>query len=376
MRNVNEEMKNGLRGVSMHLEQPHSVTRHGISHFSFPFLISHFSFTILISHFSFLLLFLLSACGVPEGRFRMEGSFQNMNQGEFYVINRDKGIIDTLAVRNGRFTYDISLQDTATLTLLFPNFSELPIFARPASEVSVEGDVSHLKETSVKGTDENKLMTEFRMNTNELTPPEVQEKARQFIIDNPQSAVSIYLLDRYFIQALEADYSTAFTLCDTLLNHQPENVSLVQLHKKLKRLRNMYAKGPLPQFSATDTKGRTVSNATLDGRVNVIVAWASWSFESQNAMRQLNTIQKSHPDDIKVISVCLDASKTEGRLMILNDSITWPQICDGRMWDTPILEQLGLTFIPDNIVVDKYGNIMARSLSTTDLRIKIDKMLQ
>ena len=41
MRNANEEMKNGLRIVSLHAVQPH-----GISHFSFYFLISHFSFLI------------------------------------------------------------------------------------------------------------------------------------------------------------------------------------------------------------------------------------------------------------------------------------------------------------------------------------------
>ena len=137
----------------------------------------------------------------------------------------------------------------------------------------------------------------------------------------------------------------------------------------------MHPKGPLPQSSATDTEGRTVSNANLTGRVNIITTWASWNFESQNAMRQINIMAKEHKGEISVVSISLDASPTEGRMLIRNDSIKWPNICDGKLWDSPVLEQLGLTFVPDNIVTDKYGNIIGRSLSTTDLRIKVDKLL-
>lgn len=357
MRNVPEEMNSLQHSASSHLEQMHGLSS----------LISHFSL------FTFCL-FLLSACGVPEDRFVLEGRFKNLNQGEFYLFNMEMGVCDTLRVNDGRFLYDISLHDTTTLVLMFPNFSELPIFARPETEVTVEGDVSHLKETKVEGSPDNEEMTAFRFATNELTPPEVVQKARQFIEEKPQSVVSVYLLDRYFIKSLEADYPDVFKLSSTLLEHQPENISLVQLHKKLKRLKNMHPKGPLPQFSATDTEGRTVSNANLTGRVNIIATWASWNFESQNAMRQIHIMAKEHKGEINVVSISLDASPAEGRMFIRNDSIKWPNICDGKLWDSPVLEQLGLTFVPDNIVTDKYGNIIGRSLSTTDLRIKVDKL--
>jgi len=373
MRNLREEMNNMLNSASSHTEQTRRMTSDGIPHFSF--LTSHFSF--LTSHFSFLFftLILLSACGVPDDRFVLEGRFKNLNQGEFYLFNMDKGVCDTLRVNDGRFIYDVALKDTTTLVLMFPNFSELPIFARPGTEVTVEGDVSHLKETKVEGSPDNEEMTAFRLATNEMTPPEVVQKARQFIEENPQSVISVYLLDRYFIKSLEPDYPDTYKMSSTLLEHQPENISLVQLHKKLKRLRNLHAKGPLPQFSATDTEGRTVSNANLTGKVNIITTWASWSFESQNAMRQLNIMVKEHKGEISVVSISLDASPIEGRMLIRNDSIKWPNICDGKLWDSPVLEQLGLTFVPDNIVTDKYGNILGRSLTTTDLRIKIDKLL-
>jgi hypothetical protein len=70
----------------------------------------------------------------------------------------------------------------------------------------------------------------------------------------------------------------------------------------------------------------------------------------------------------------MDASADEGRKIIERDSIMWPNICDGLMWDSPIISTLGVTFIPDNIVIDKKGNIVGRTLNTKDLKDKIDSL--
>lgn len=324
----------------------------------------------------FSVLLLLVACGVPDDRFRVEGRFKNLNQGEFYLYNFEKGTYDTVHVNDGRFVYDVTLHDTMTMVLLFPNFSELPIFAEPGALVEIDGDVSHLKEAEVKGTDDNKAMTFFRLNTNELTPPEVQQKAEQFINDNPASPVSTYLLHRYFILNIEDDYPKAYDMCSMLLENQPANLRLTQLHQRLERLKNLHKKGRLPQFRTVDTNGRNITNDELNRKVNIVFTWASWNFESQTVIRQLNTLQKRHPKDLKVVSVCIDASPAEGRQTLQRDSITWPNICDGKLWDTPVMEQLGLTFVPDNIITDQHGNIVARSLSNNDLREKARQMLE
>ena len=58
------------------------------------------------------------------------------------------------------------------------------------------------------------------------------------------------------------------------------------------------------------------------------------------------------------------------------DSITWSNICDGKMWDTPLLGQLGLTEVPSNIVVDRYGKVLARDMTLADLKKKIEAALK
>ena len=98
-----------------------------------------------------------------------------MNQGEFYVYSTDGGMegMDTIKVVGGRFTYEMPCHDDCTLMIVFPNFSEQPIFAESGESVELKGDASHLKEMEVKGTKNNELMTKFRKSILGNTPPQV-----------------------------------------------------------------------------------------------------------------------------------------------------------------------------------------------------------
>ena len=79
----------------------------------------------------------LTSCGVSSGHFKFEGKFLNMNQGEFYVYSPDGGFegVDTIKVEGGRFTFETECKEDFTIMLVFPNFSEQPIFAKSGKSV-------------------------------------------------------------------------------------------------------------------------------------------------------------------------------------------------------------------------------------------------
>ena len=110
--------------------------------------------------------------------------------------------------------------------------------------------------------------------------------------------------------------------------------------------------------------------------MNVISTWASWNYDSQNAQRRLKQLERSYGSQLKFVSICLDASKQECRRHMDRDSIRWNNICDGKMWETPLLGQLGLYFVPDNIITDSQGKILAHSLSSNEMEKKIEELLQ
>ena len=131
----------------------------------------------------------------------------------------------------------------------------------------------------------------------------------------------------------------------------------------------------LPQFTATDLNGRPVSNADLKAPVNIITTWSSWNYESINLQRQLQNRFRQAGSDMKILSICLDADINDCRRRVTRDSVKWSTVCDGRMWESPVLNALGLAFVPDNIVTDASGKILAHGLQNRDLLTKIDNLL-
>ncbi len=324
----------------------------------------------------FALVFLFAACSKDNGRFRMEGSFKNLNQGEFYIYSLENGTKDTIAVNDGHFVYERQMTDTLTLVMLFPNYSEIPIFARPNIVVKMEGDATHLKETTVTGSPENDAMTTFRTTTSEKMPPEVLKEAKKFINDNPKSNVSVYLLQKYLLQTPTPDYQEALKLCAMLHRQQPGNIPLARLHTQLEGLKNYKTEGQLPAFKAKAVDGTEITNGSLKSQANVIVAWATWSSASQSMITTLNKLRKDNPGKVQVVSICMNGSHSEGKSFLERDSISWPDICDGEMWQSPLVASLGISTIPANIIVDSNGKIVGRNLSLSDMKKKVEGLVE
>lgn len=324
----------------------------------------------------FFFLTLIISCGQGGNHFQLKGKFKNINQGNFYIYDMERGVKDTISLRDGQFTYDMELSDTTLLTLLFPNYSELPIIAIPGSRVKIDGDVSHLKGTHVSGTDDNELLTDFRMQTNDKMPPQVVEMAEKMINEHPESPVSLYLLQKYFIQTADADYQHVYELFTKLLEARPGNITLIQMNQRLAAVSKLKNNGKLPAFKAKDINGETVTDSLLNKQANVILVWASWNYDSHAALRHVSKLVKEHPDSIAVVSIRMDASKHDGRNVLERDSIKWPDICDGNVWESPLVDSLCIAYVPDNIVVDKKGNIVGRTLSTNDLKEKVLSLLK
>ena len=324
-----------------------------------------------------LLTLVLVSCGTDSYHFEINGRLINLNQGEFYVYSPDGGIIgiDTIKVDGGRFAYEIPCDQPCVLMIVFPNFSQQPVFAAPGKQVEVRGDASHLKELEVKGTKDNELMTKFRQQVVSASPPEMKKYAEQFVKDHPDSPVSPYLVNQYFVQMPQPDYAKALELLTLMTTLQPKNGLLNRLLPDIKQMKDVAFSGKLKDFYTTDMKGRPVSAANLRAaQVAVINVWASWSYESIDIQRQLKTFQRKSNGSLQVLSINVDATVKKCRDMQEMDSITWPTICDGLMFDGKLVRQLGLTSIPDNIVL-KNGNIVARGLSPQEMREKLEQLL-
>lgn len=312
---------------------------------------------------------LMAACSSDGDTFTIEGRFLNMNQGEIYVYSTD-GLtdgLDTITVNGGRFGITLPCKHKGTLVMVFPNFSEQPVFAEPGKSVDVKADASHLKEMTTKGTKDNELMNDFRQATLSASPPEIVKTAEMFIADHPESQVAVYLMRKYLMQSGKTEYlRKAKTLLADISKAQEGNRAVARMKGDLQLLLAASEGSKLPQLTAQAIDGRTVGSQQLRGKTAIVFAWASWSYNSENMARRVNTILQDHPG-VAAIAISLDASAADCKEAIERDQLRYPTVCDGQLFESPLVRKLGIRAVPDNIILRPDGTIAARGVAVDDL---------
>ena len=326
----------------------------------------------------FITILVLTSCGARSGYFKLEGKFLHMNQGEFYAYSPDGGFegVDTIKVEGGRFTFEKQCKEDYTIMIVFPNFSEQPIFAQSGESVDIKADASHLKEMEVKGTKLNELMTKFRLSILNDTPPQEKKHAEEFIKENPESAVSLFLIKRYFCATNTPDYEKASQLLASMEKAQGKNPQFTKMKRWADTMKKLGIGKTIPAFTAYDINEKLVSSTILSSSpVAVIYTWATYNYDSQDMQRELKKRQRAANGKLQLMGICLDASKYECKQNIKRDSINAPIICTGEMMEDKTLKKLGLSTLPDNILLQN-GKIIARSMKKQELYSKLDQLLK
>lgn len=351
-----------------------------------------------------------TSCGTDSRHFRIDGRLLHLNQGEFYVYSPDGTIngLDTIKVQAGRFSYEVACDRPMTLMIVFPNFTEQPVFAQPGKSVDLKGDASHLKEMTVKGTKDNELMNKFREMIHNAAPPEMKKCAQLFVEDHPESRVGAYLVDRYFIHDANPDTKTAVRLVDLMIEKQPENGYLKRQKRQLTASFVATKGADIPNVLGTTVDGKTIGRVQLTkAPVTVVCALATWKYESMSQFRRLAAYAASQQGRVAVVGVSIDASPSLVRSQLASQigiadsasglafgpssgsssglasgsssgsasaqassssrsSSTCYVVCDGKMVESPFFIRLGLAGVPDNIVI-KNGRIAAAHLTDNQL---------
>lgn len=323
----------------------------------------------------------LVACGSRRGYFSFEGRLLNLNQGEFYIYSPD-GVfdgIDTIKVDGGRFTFETPCKESGTIMIVFPNFSEQPIFAEPGKSVTIKGDASHLKEIEIEGTDENKLMNSFRKQIAQASPPEVLKLAEQFIRNNPESAVSTYILRKYFITNRKngelQNLQKTSQLIEIAYKAQPKNGQIARMSRYIEAMRKCAVGAKMPSFSAKDINGKNVTSSNLGGKVAVVYTWAEWNYESRNMRDRLKRLKEEYGDKLALMGVNLDASVQNCKRSLRNDSTSTITVCDQMMFESPMLEQFAFGGVNENVLFNAQGHVVERNIRPEDLESKLKILL-
>jgi peroxiredoxin len=193
-----------------------------------------------------------------------------------------------------------------------------------------------------------------------------------FIKTHPNSNAALYAVKQY------AGYDIDPVKVEPLFNSLPAAVKSWPSAKAFQERLNIARKTAIGNyamdFTQNDTLGKPVSLSSFKGKYVLVDFWASWCGpcrrENPNVVKVFN---KYKDRNFTILGVSLDRPDTKEKWLaaIHKDNLTWTHVSDLKYWDNEVAKQYGIRAIPQNLLLDPQGKIVAKNLRGVDLEAKL-----
>lgn len=199
---------------------------------------------------------------------------------------------------------------------------------------------------------------------------------KTFVQAHPRSPVALYAVKQY------AGYDINPAEVGPLFGQLPEQTrqwpSALSFQEAISIARKTGIGRQAMNFTQTDTANNPVSLFQFRGRYVLVDFWASWCgpcrAENPNVVRAFNQYKDK---GFTILSVSLDRPNGRERWLkaIHDDGLTWTHVSDLKFWDNAVARQYGIRMIPQNVLIDPQGKIVARNLRGVALSQKLAALL-
>ena len=84
---------------------------------------------------------------------------------------------------------------------------------------------------------------------------------------------------------------------------------------------------------------------------------------------------RSENKNFEVVGVSLDLGKAPWSEAVKHDSLPWIHVCDFRGWKNQVAVIYGISAVPQNLLIDPKGVIIATNLRGEDLYGKLSSLI-
>ncbi len=309
----------------------------------------------------------------------LSGEIAGLGDDTLFVYGADNlyGRVDTVVVTDGRFSITLFPDTLSAAWLLFGDSVRYPLFFDKGERLAVKGALNALGRLEVKGNADSEALSAFNaglMADPALPEKEIRDRAAVFIRSNATSLASVYLLERWFVESDNPDFSFIRQLVNGLAGVLKDRPYVEALMERLDEM-DKAAQGKIfNNLRLPDAEGKPLTRTDFKDRYLLIQFWASWDTLSRayNAYYRRLYKREAKNDRFSLLGVSLDIDPEAWKEAIDADTLKWRQACNFAGWETEIVKQLAVNTLPYNVLLSPVGRIEGRNLDKAAIEEKLE----
>jgi len=346
----------------------------------------------------FAALLLLSSASAQQAK--VSGNIKGLKEPilVFSYAIADSSKIDTVAVKNGAFTWKANMPNPQKVYVFF-SMRMIEFFAE-SSNIKITGNIDSLDKLRISGSKTQNEADAYERSLKDITDQEMplyqkwgkgskeeqtaleaklddlrkQKRARanQYIAAHPKSAFSVSLVSD---RAMMGEYYDVKNIYDLLALSAQQTTTGKQIANRLTVLQRSAIGQPMLNFTQNNTEGHPVRFADFKGKYVFVDFWASWCgpcrAETPNVLKAYNQYKDKN---FTVIGVSLDDNGEKWKKAIKDDNMPWTQLSDLKGWKNEVSTYYGIMGIPSSLLIDPQGKIIAKDLRGVALHKKLEEL--
>ena len=337
------------------------------------------------------------------GNYRIDGIAPADANGQWVYLYKPsgQGASDSVQIANGRFTLERAVAEDGLIAhLVIPrsyNLSFIPeegIIKADLAAIAATGTaLNDLHAQKAKAREALETETRGRLkairadkNLDDKAKEEAQEKivnefygkikplAEADLKEHSNDAIGLIALQT-LLGMEDVNVAKAEALLQQAGDRLRAEESITKMVTRLRRVEATQAGAQFVDFEGVDDANKAVRLSDYVGKGHYVLVdfWASWCGPCRREIGHLKKVRDAYTDKGLVILGTVVWDEMEDHLKAMKElEITWPQIFN----KTEATELYGIAGIPQIILFDPAGKIVARDLRGEEINKLLDKALQ